>query len=147
LTTGNYEPIITPINGTPMNCPAPAIKPAPFRSVATNDPRRLAGVDRNSSAARRFRDLVEDLTAELGGDLSPAETLQVRNAATLQLHSEELAAKMVRGEPVDPEEVTRAANGATRAIAGLRRRKVARQPQTNTPTLDAYRAQAGGASR
>ncbi len=100
---------------------ATAPKAACFRSVATNDPRRLVGVDGNTAQARRYRDLVENLSAEIGGPLGEAEQLQVRNAATLQLHAEELTARLVRGEAVDAEAITRAANGATRALAALKR--------------------------
>jgi len=96
------------------------------RSAVTNGSRILAGVNGRSAAARRFRDVVVSLEAELGGELSESERLQVRNAATLQLHSEELAARLIRGEAVDPEEITRAANGATRALAGLRKRRAAK---------------------
>lgn len=103
---------------------------AALRSRVTNGSVALAGVDGRSAKARRYRDLVDALTVELGGELSEAERLQVRNAATLQLHSEELTAALVRGEPVDPEEITRAANGATRALRGLKSRRAVRQPRT-----------------
>ena len=85
------------------------------------------GVDGNSPLARRYRDLVEMMTAELGDRPGPGDVLQVRNAATLQLHAEDLTARMVRGEAVDAEEVTRAANGATRALNALRRGKGSRK--------------------
>lgn len=111
----------------------------PFqRSAVTNGTRMLVGINGRSALARRYRDLVEALAAEIGADLGEAELLQVRNAASLQLHAEELTARLVRGEPVDPEAITRATNGATRALAGLRRRKA--PAARATPTLDAYRS-------
>jgi len=88
----------------------------------------LAGVNGRSAQARRYRDLIDGLTEELGGGLTESERLLVRNAATLQLHAEELTAAMVRGEPVDPEVLSRATNGATRALTALRRQKAARKP-------------------
>lgn len=106
-----------------------AVATAALRNRVTNGSVALSGVDGRSAKARRYRDLVESLSLELGGELTEAERLQVRNAATLQLHSEELTAAMVRGEAVDPEEITRAANGATRALAGLRKRRAAKQPR------------------
>lgn len=82
--------------------------------------------------ARRYRDLIEGLRTELNDRLAGADLLIVRNAATLQLHAEDLTARMVRGETVDPEAITRAANGATRALEALRRRKAIRRPTRRT---------------
>lgn len=106
-----------------MNRSALALAPSPQRSAVTNGSRMLAGVDGTSALARRYRDLVAMLGAEFGGVSSEVELLLVRNAATLQLHAEELTASMVRGEVVDAEAITRAANGATRALAQLKGRK------------------------
>lgn len=100
------------------------------RSAVSNGSQMLPGVKGTSAKARRYRDLVETLTDDLGGDLSEAERLVVRNAATLQLHAEELTAAMVRGETVDPEAITRAANGATRALTTLRK---SRAQKTSSP--------------
>jgi hypothetical protein len=98
----------------------------------------LVGIDGNSAQARRFKDLVLGLLGEVGGAPSEIDRLQVRTAATLQLHVEELAARIVRGEPVDPETMTRAANGATRALNALRRRVKPAAPQG--PSLGDYLA-------
>lgn len=91
------------------------------RSAVTNGSRMLVGIDGCSALARRYRDLVETLTAEHGATIGQADLLTIRNAATLQLHAEELTARLVRGETVDPEAITRATNGATRALAALKR--------------------------
>lgn len=91
------------------------------RSSVTNGSRVLVGVDGRSAGARRYRDLIDGLTRELGGELSAAEQLAVRNAASLQLHSENLTAAQARGEHVEADAITRAANGATRALTALRR--------------------------
>lgn len=91
------------------------------RSAVTTGTRALIGVDHRSAEARRFRDLIEDLSAGLGDELTAVEILQVRNVATLQLLSEQMAAAVARGDQVDPDAATRAANGAVRALAGLRR--------------------------
>lgn len=112
--------------------------PSRQRSAVTNGRRLLAGIDGNSALARRYRDLVEMLTEEAGGaSLSEGQRLQVRNAATLQMHAEELTAAMVRGEAVDSEAITRAANGASRALAALAKTKPAeRKPKA--PGVAAY---------
>jgi hypothetical protein len=106
-----------------MSRPATTDRAPTQRSAVTNGSRMLVGVNGCSAMARRYRDLVEGLTAELGEGLTEADRLQVRNAATLQMHAEALTAALVRGEPVDAEALTRAANGATRALAALKRRK------------------------
>lgn len=94
------------------------------RSAVTNG-RVLAGVDLNSAQARRYRDLLASLTAEAGPGLTEGDRLTIRSAASLVLLSEELTARMVRGEHVDADAVTRAANGATRALAALKRSRAA----------------------
>lgn len=96
------------------------------RSAVSNGTRVLPGVDGRSPGARRFHDIVTDLAAEVGGDLSTAERLILRNAATLQIAAEDLAAAQARGEPVDPDALARAANGAVRALAALKRLRPAK---------------------
>ena len=123
---------------------APSIRPARVRSAVSNGTRLLAGVDGNSPQVRRYRDLIEALTADLGEPDSEAVRLQVRNAAALQLHVEDLTARLARGEAVDPEAFTRATNAAQRALTALRRRKADKPRATPTPTLDAYRARRAG---
>lgn len=91
------------------------------RSSVTNGSRVLVGVDGRSAGARRYRDLIDGLSQEIGGRLSAAESLAVRNAASLQVLSESLTAAQARGEAVDADAITRAANGATRALTALRR--------------------------
>lgn len=114
--------------------PRPIVAPqlAASRSRVSNGSAVLAGVDGRSAAARRFRDICGALTAELGGGLGEMELLQVRAAAGLQLHVEELTARMARGEPVSSEELTRAGNGAIRALESLRRNKAAKRTRRGT---------------
>lgn len=88
----------------------------------------LTGIDGNSAAARRYKDLVLGLTADLPAPLTQAELLQVRTAAGLQLQVEDLTARLVRGEQVDPETMTRASNGATRALNALKRGRASKRP-------------------
>jgi hypothetical protein len=99
------------------------------RSRVANRPATLPGLDGRSAEARRFREMVTALTDQLGGALGEAETLQVRAAASLQLHAEDLSARSLRGEAIDSEQLTRAANGAIRAMAALRARLPAKGGQ------------------
>lgn len=113
-----------------MTRTAAAPLPPHQRSAVTNGSRVLVGVDGCSAQARRYKDLIGILAAEVGGGLTDAQHLQVRNAAALQLHAEELTAALVRGEPVNPEAITRSANGASRLIGQLIKAKAsARKPK------------------
>jgi hypothetical protein len=107
--------------------PAAATKPE-FRTRVGNGKALLLGVDQRTNGARRHREIVEAIERDLGPDLTEIERLRVMNCACWQLHAEELTARMVRGEAVDPEAVTRAVNGAARALAALQRGKAARKP-------------------
>lgn len=98
-----------------------------YRSRITNGSAVLSGIDGRSASARRFRDLVEALTSEAQVPVSEAMRLQIRAAASMQTHVEDLTARMVRGEPVSAEDMSRAANGAIRALASLSRRAPARK--------------------
>lgn len=106
--------------------PAP-VKPN-FRSRITTGSKLLSGVDGRSALGRRYRDLMTTIAAEAGPDLSAADILAISNAATMQLHAEELAAALVRGEAVDAEQLTRAQNAANRAMSAIRRRAAAKPP-------------------
>lgn len=128
-----------------MNRPSPAPAKSALRSRVTNRSAVLTGVDGRSAMARRYRDLVDALADQMGGDPGEVEMLQIRAAATLHLHVEELTARIARGEAVSSEELTRAANGAMRAttaLTALRPRKAGRPatPQTVVDYLAAKRA-------
>lgn len=105
----------------PMTRPANAAASPSQRSRVTNGSGLLPGVDGRSALARRYRDLVAGITADVGSGASQALLLQVRNAASLQLHAEELTARTVRGEKVDPEAITRANGAASRALSAIRK--------------------------
>lgn len=130
LTLREKKPTMSPINRgaeTPVSSAALASKSSSHRSRITNGSAMLAGVDGRSTTARRFRDLVEALTAEQPKPLTEAVRLQIRTAASLQVHVEELTSRMARGEVVSAEEMTRAANGAIRALSSLNRRQPTRR--------------------
>lgn len=110
------------------------------RSAVSNGTRVLPGVDGRSPGARRFHDIVTDLRAEFGEPLSTAENLMIRNAATLSIAAEDLAAAQARGEPIDPDMLTRAANGATRALAALRRLRPAKAKRERRTVHDVLAA-------
>ncbi len=105
-------------------------RPSPQgRSAVSNGTRLVEGVDGRSSSSRRFRDLCRALADDLGGEasLTEAERLTVRNAAAVTVASEAMQGRILRGEPVDPEELTRLANASARLLGTLRTKRTAKK--------------------
>jgi hypothetical protein len=102
------------------------------RSRVSNGTKMLAGVDGRRSTARRFRDLIDTFSAELGDDLSPAERLLVRLAATTFLRVETLQASVANGQPVDDAELIRNVNAGARIVRELREAKSKRKARGPT---------------
>lgn len=80
--------------------PQLARRPAAQRSRVANGSKLLPLTDGRSATARRFRDLIEDISADLGGaaHLSEGQRQLVRRAAMLSAESERLEAMAARGE-------------------------------------------------
>jgi hypothetical protein len=70
------------------------------RSRVGNGKTLLPMVDGRSATARRFKDLVEDIAADLGGNdhLSEGQRQLIRRAAMLSAESERMEALAARGE-------------------------------------------------
>jgi hypothetical protein len=96
----------------------------------------LENVDGRTRDARRFRDIVSDLTVELGGDLSPSESHLVRLAASTLLRGEQLQALVANGAPVDDAELVRIVNSGARIIRELRVAKAKRAPPPTAALAD-----------
>jgi hypothetical protein len=107
-----------------MDSPSTALAPRkPFaRSKVSNGTALVEGIDGRSREARRLHDIIAELIGDLGASPTPTEHLQIRTIAGLVLHVEQLTASQCRGEPVDTEQLTRAANAAARLLNALRRR-------------------------
>jgi hypothetical protein len=96
-------------------------RPLTVRSALTNDPLLLRGVDGRSTIARRFRDVAIALADDLGGQdkLNEATKVLVRQAAALTVQVENLQTKVVAGEDVDLEQLTRLTNVLGRTLHRL----------------------------
>jgi hypothetical protein len=112
------------------------------RAAITNGTHMLPGIDGRSAPARRYRDLVADLAADLGGEaaLTNAEMALVRQAAATTMRAEQLQAAIVRGEPVASDELVRLSNASARILVALRGK---RQAKTKGHTLKEYLAGRG----
>src|ERR1700721_2351979 len=102
-----------------------ASRPLTVRSALTNDPLALRGVDGRSMVARRYRDVAIALADDLGGQdrLSEPSKILVRQAAAMTVQVESLQSKIVAGEGVNLEQLTRLSNvlGRTLQRLGLKR--------------------------
>jgi hypothetical protein len=101
----------------------PIAQPSPTaRSAVSNGSRLLAGVDGRSAPARRFRDLMKEFTAELGGDAIMTEPMRalVRQAAAVTVEAEKMQTAIIRGDAVDTEQLVRVTNTLARLMNVLK---------------------------
>lgn len=93
------------------------------RARVSNGSKLLTGVDGRSSAARRLRDLQDQLLAELGDVPSQRDMILAREAAWLSLTSEQQQAALARGAPVDVATMVTTTNALRRVLDNLGRRR------------------------
>ncbi len=109
-------------------------KPPRQRSAVTNGKRAFVDGDGNAAWTRRWRDLVSAHACDLGGAaaLSEAQSSLVRRVATIEIELEQLEGKLSKGETVDLDAYTRAANSLRRLLEtlGIERRARIVSPPT-----------------
>src|SRR3984885_1469450 len=110
-----------------------APRPMTGRSAVTNDPLLLRGVDGRSIVARRYRDVAIALADDLGGQdkLSEPSKILVRQAAAMTVQVEALQSRIVGGEEVNLEQLTRVSNVLGRTLQRLGLKK----PHRKQPSL------------
>lgn len=108
------------------------------RSSVTNRSQLLKNVDGRSSSARRFKDLVRNFEAEVGGQITAVEHGLITQAASLQLRSEQLAADIVKGLEVDADALIRLTGTVRRILASISGK--ANKRAASRPRLDDYLA-------
>jgi hypothetical protein len=88
---------------TAANTQQPAKRPKQQRSRVANGSKLLPLTDGRSATARRFKDLIDDISGDLGGAdrLSEGQRQLIRRAAMLSAESEMMEAKAIRGEAFD----------------------------------------------
>src|ERR1700694_825208 len=105
------------------------------RSRISNGSAVLDNVDGRSAIARRYRDVLNELISDLGGDPSGAQSAIARRAAALCVVCEQAEAEMVAGGVLDLGEFTTAANSLRRLLADL---GLERRAKDITPSLEKY---------
>jgi hypothetical protein len=130
---------ITSANSHGQDSLTVAARPLTIRSAVTNDPLLLRGVDGRSMVARRYRDVAIALADDLGGQdkLSEPSKILVRQAAALTVQVEGLQSKIVAGEDVDLEQLTRLSNALSRMLHRLGLKKA--KPMPASPLAEHFR--------
>ncbi len=110
----------------PADSPQIAGRSPVARCRITNDSALLAGVDGRSAIARRFRDLVDAIVSDLGGDdtISEGQRQLARRASALSVQCEQIEADMANGGAIDLNDYVRLVNALNRVLGsiGLKRR-------------------------
>jgi hypothetical protein len=89
-------------------------------------------LDGRTVSAKRARALIDAITADLGDDLSAAQTVLVRRVATATAIAEHLETLWLAGHPIDIPALTTLANTISRVCGQLGLKRVARDV---TPTI------------
>ena len=121
-----------------------ATRCATIRAKVSNGSKLLTGVDGRSAAARRFRDLIAEMTAEAGGDatLSASERGEIRHAAALIMRLDQICASVVNESFNDNDSFIRLSGEVRRLQARMRRRNAA-MPPPRIPLREQLAAEAG----
>ena len=117
----------------PADSPQIASRSNVARSRVTNDSALLAGVDGRSAIARRFRDLVDAIISDMGGEevISEGQRQLARRAAALSVQCEQIEANMATGGAVDANDYVRLVNALNRILKTI---GLKRQMKDVTPT-------------
>ncbi len=95
------------------------------RSILTNDPRRLPGVDMRSEHGRRYRDIIESLISEFGPNADP---IRLRELGGLKFSLEQIQVQVVTGSQRACGDLVRLSNLIARREGELRTQKVVTAP-------------------
>ena len=107
------------------------------RSRIGNGKALLPDVDGRSAAMRRYKEILAQLTADMGGDPSEAQTMIARRAATLAVWCEAAEADMANGGALDIAAFSTATNTLRRLLCDL---GLERRMKDVTPSLRQYLA-------
>lgn len=119
------------------------------RSAITNAARILDGIDHRLAPARRYKDIIRDLSDDLGGyeTLTTAQVQLVRTAAGLIVMREQCETAALNSQSVDINTFIKITNALNRILSTLGLKRTSRD---RTPSLDDYLHQRGkrnGAAR
>ncbi len=112
-------------------------RPSRSRSAVTNGRRLHVRPVGDTAWSRRFKDLIAEITGDLGGAdcLSEGQKQLVRRCATISLECERLEVRAVCGEQIDLDCYGQMTDRLGRAFGRLGLKRV---PRDITPTLGEY---------
>jgi hypothetical protein len=107
------------------------------RSRVSNGKTLFLDGDKGAKAERRFRDIAEAITADLGGAdrLSEGQKQLIRRCSLISVECEKLEARSVAGEDIDLELFGTLTDRLGRTLARLGLRRV---PRDIEPDLESY---------
>jgi hypothetical protein len=115
---------------------SPIAKPKPQAGTRQGNGRLvLSGVDGRTTSARRFKEIIASLSADLGGDLTEAQKAIAARAATMAVWCEQAETEFANGGDFDVTTFATVANALRRLLADL---GLERRARDVTPSLDAY---------
>jgi hypothetical protein len=115
--------------------PATRIARPTARSRVTNGQDLLPGVDGRTLLARRYRDILAQLVADQGNDLSEARLQLCRRFAAAACIAEGMEAKLARGESIDIAEHAQLSSTLVRLAQRI---GIDRVPRDVTPSVADY---------
>lgn len=118
----------------------------PSVTIAPTEERRVNQRPGATRAARRQRELIDELTRDLGHEPDAAEKLLIHQAAGLVGTREAMERAALRGEPISADAMIKLANSAIRTIAALRCRAAKGPASGGTSMLDSILAAKRGAA-
>jgi hypothetical protein len=115
----------------------PKVGKDPQRSRVTNDSSLLLGADGRSAVARRFRDLVTQITADQGGadQLAEARLQLIRRFSAAAVIAESMESRLANGEAININEHALLCSTLVRLSARIGINRTAREI---VPTLRQY---------
>ena len=107
------------------------------RSRVTNGADTLAGIDQRSAIARRYRDLVAAVAADMGGvdHCSEARLQLIRRFAALSVQAEAMEAQLANGADIDITEYSQLTSTLVRVVSRL---GINRRVKDITPSVRDY---------
>jgi hypothetical protein len=114
--------------------PSSAAYPSRQRSAVTNGARLFVEAPGDSAYSRRFRDILDQVIADIGGPtgLSEGQRQLARRATTLAVSCERLESKAAQGADIDLEQYGQLTDRLGRCFARL---GLKRQLRDVSPTL------------
>ena len=110
-------------------------KPSARSRVSNGKDLFVGGVDGRTAYARRYRDILAQLTSDIGGDPREAQSIIIRRATQLAVWCDQAEADAAGGLPLNMTEYCTATNALRRLLLDL---GLERRMRDITPNIDRY---------